>query len=121
MGYAWPPKKKFNKYHAIRQGPHGSKLEKAVYQLLLLREKSGEIDDIRCQQTADLTCGIRWKVDFNFRDVKTGDRVWCEAKGVETERYRICLKLWKGGHGPGRLEIWKGDYHHPRCVDIVKP
>jgi hypothetical protein len=60
-------------------------------------------------------------VDFNFLDLKTKKRVWVEAKGCETERYRLCLKLWRGGHGPGELEIWKGSWQRPILVEIVKP
>ena len=114
----WPIRR--NKFGAQRTNGYSSKLEAAVRQILDLREKAGEISDIK-RGAVELTCGIRWNVDFNYLDVKTGKRVWVEAKGVETERYRICLKLWRGGFGPGVLEIWKGDWRRPVLVDIVKP
>ena len=97
-----------------------SKLEAAVYDVLVLRKKSGEITDIK-RGPVELTCGISWNVDFNFIDVKTQKRIWAEAKGFETERYRLCLKLWRGGFGPGPLEIWKGDWNKPKLVEIVIP
>ena len=109
-----------NKFGAQRTNGYSSKLEAAVRQILDLREKAGEISDIQ-RGGVHLTCGIRWNVDFNYLDVKTGERVWVEAKGVETERYRICLKLWRGGFGPGDLEVWKGNWRRPMLVEIVKP
>lgn len=123
MGYDWPPnrlKRKKNKFNAIRTGGNASKLEAAVYQILLLREKSGEISDIRQQRGVDLGCGIRWKVDFSFCENKFNRIVWAEAKGVKGDRYRICLKLWRD-HGPGPLEIWEGHYSQPFLKDIVIP
>lgn len=110
-----------SKYNAVRSGGFGSKLEACVHEILQNRERAGQISDIKQQDRVDLSCGIFWKVDFSFTDNNTGERVWCEAKGVETERYRICLKLWRGGHGAGKLEIWKGSYTNPKLVEIVTP
>lgn len=120
MGYSWPVKKKgTNKYNAMRTAGFGSKLEASVYQLLLFRQKVGEIKDIKQQVSVDLSCGINWKVDFQFYDRIRKRTMYAEAKGIETERYRICLKLWRGGHGPGPLEIYKGSYKSPKLVDII--
>lgn len=119
MGYNWP-KRKINKFNAIRTEGMGSKLEAAVYQILLLREKSGEISDITKQTRVHLGCGIYWRVDFSFCVNAAGCRVWAEAKGVKGERYRICLKLWRD-HGPGPLEIWEGHYSKPYLKEIVIP
>lgn len=110
-----------SRFGSVRSNGMSSKLEASVYQLLVLREKAGNISDIRQQHAVDLSCGIKWKVDFSFIDNETKERVFAEAKGVETERYRLCLKLWRGGHGPGRLEIWKGGYQRPQLVEIVTP
>ena len=131
MGYQWPIKSKRRlmvyppkqKYGAVRTNGMGSKLEAAVYQILLLREKAGEITDIQKQARVHLSCQIYWKVDFSFMERGTMNRrarrVYCEAKGVETERYRICLKLWTE-HGPGPLEIWKGSWQQPKLYKIVE-
>jgi hypothetical protein len=143
MGYDWPPKKNWPKRHKYgaeikRSGPHepsGSKLERAVYGILILRERAGEIKDIRCQASVTLgtevvtnfvtgktrTKTIRWKVDFAFTVVKTGVRTWCEAKGMESALYRKQLRLWREGAGPGPLEIWKGSYRRPTQTDLVTP
>ena len=114
----WPARKL--KFGNQRTNGFASKLEAAVHQILMLREKSGEITDVK-RGGVELTCGINWNVDFNYIDKKTKKRVWVEAKGVETERYRLCLKLWRGGHGPGPLEIWKGSWQKPMLVEIVYP
>ena len=119
MGIDWPVKYPRNKFNAIRASGMGSKLEQSVHQILLLREKSGEIKDIRKQDCVDLGFKIRWKVDFSFTDCKTRKRVYCEAKGFETRDYRMYLKLWAGGQGPGKLEIWKGSYQRPFLFKIV--
>ena len=116
----------WSKYRAIRTNGFSSKLENAVYQILKLREKAGEISDIRQQDCVDLGFGIRWKVDFSFfmknvTDKFFGKRVYVEAKGVKTERYRMCLKLWEGGQGPGPLEIWEGHYLKPMIKQIIIP
>ena len=136
MGYKWPVRsKKPHKFNLDPNAPRGSKLERAVYEILTWREKSGEISDIKCQHSVTLGTEtiqnyrtqekrervLRWKVDFSFIDNKTGNRVWCEAKGVEGPLYRRQLKMWRAGAGPGLLEIWKGDYRRPTCVEIVKP
>lgn len=111
-----------SKFYNTRTGSgFSSKLEESVYQILTLREKAGEIRSITQQVTVELICGIRWKVDFAFIDVKTKKSVWAEAKGCETDRYRLCLKLWAGGFGPGPLEIWKGRWEKPMLVEIVTP
>lgn len=111
------PKK--NKYQNIRTNGFASKLEAEVYKILKMRERAGEISDIKKQQRVDLTCGISWRVDFSFFDKATKKRTYAEAKGMAGERYRLCRKLWKGGHGPGKLEIWKGSYKSPKLAEIV--
>lgn len=118
MGYFFRNKNKFN---AVRTNGMGSKLEASVYQILVLRERLGQISDIKQQVLVDLSCGIRWKVDFSFLDKARDEIMYAEAKGVETERYRLCLKLWRGGHGPGYLEVWKGSFQRPTLVEIIKP
>ena len=94
-----------------------SQLERAVHALLLWREKAGEIRNIKRQASVDLHYW-RWKVDFSFEDVATGETIWCEAKGEETRDYLKNLKLWPD-FGPGKLEIWKGTYQKPRLYKII--
>jgi hypothetical protein len=103
----------------------GSKLERAVRQLLEIREKAGEIQNLRRQVTVVLQDGprsqrIAWKVDFAWDNPKTGATEYAEAKGFETELYKIKLKLFRGNPA-GRLEIWKGTWRDPRCVEVIEP
>lgn len=114
--------KKRSKFNAEKTGDgFPSKLEAAVFQMLLLRLKAGEIDDIQRQASVDLGFGIRWKVDFRFIDVKSGEFVWAEAKGKWERDAALKLRMWENGAGPGPLEIWQGDYRNPVLVRIVKP
>lgn len=101
---------KNNKYHAIREGNFPSKLESAVYEMLLWRERAKEIKNIKRQHCVKMTLAdISWKIDFSFEDNKTGEICFVEAKGIETSDYRIKKRLW-AYYGLGVLEIWKGSY-----------
>jgi hypothetical protein len=111
-----------HKYGATRTADgFPSKLEAAVYQILCLRERAGEIKDIRRQHCVDLGYDIRWKVDFSFTECATGETVWAEAKGQWTADASIKLRMWKNGRGPGKLEIWRGDYRRPQLVEVIEP
>lgn len=104
-----------------------SKLEGAVYQMLKLRERAGEIRDIRRQSSIVLKskcneCGdgpVVWKCDFSFEDAATGARVYAEAKGVETSDYKKRKRLWKA-KPPAKLEIWKGSWQRPKLVEVIE-
>lgn len=101
-----------------------SKLEASVYQQLQLREKAGEIKEIRMQHAVRFPCGPSWKVDFSFVDVATNETIFCEAKGLELETYRIKKRMYSGCpviENAGTLEIWKGSYQHPKLTEVIKP
>lgn len=131
MGYSWPVR---HKYGAKKTNGFASKLENAVHEILLLREKAGEITSIQKQArvflgkqiiTYSLTKKkkvtlIYWKVDFSFIDRKRGVKIWCEAKGFESEDYKTKLNLWRE-KGPGPLEIWKGSYKSPVLIEVIDP
>lgn len=77
--------------------------------MLKLMEKAGEISDIKFQQTFFLTkARISWKADFSVLDTKLNAQVIYEAKGMETERFRVIKKLWKE-YGLCPLRIYYGD------------
>jgi len=105
----------------------GSKLEAAVYNILLIREKAGEIKNIKMQDAIILKekcqeCGdgpVSWKVDFSFIDSKSGEKIYCEAKGIETSDYKRRKRHWKK-HPPAKLEIWKGAYNRPMLHEVIK-
>lgn len=109
-----------SKYRAVRTEGFSSKLEHAVYQILLLRSKAGEITDIKQQVRFLLSrAEISWRVDFTYI-ANTGALVAVEAKGVETEAYRIKKKLW-GVYGPCALEVWKGSWGKPVLWETIVP
>lgn len=121
----------WHKFKAVRTRVNGinfaSRLEAAVYSLLLLREKAKEIKDIKCQYVVLLRdkcehCGaeaVSWRVDFAFTDVKTGKLCYAEAKGIEDDTYRKKKKLWKA-KPLGTLEIWRGSYQNPKLFEVIE-
>jgi hypothetical protein len=91
-----------------------SKLERALFDLLKLREMAGEIRDIQCQDSIYLTdAEILYKPDFKYTVVATGEPEWAESKGFPTPSFAIKKRLWKY-YGPGRLLIYEGT--HQRLV-----
>jgi len=124
-------KKKRHKFNAIKTIVNGitfpSKLEASVYSILLLRERAGEIRDIKLQASVVVkekceTCGdgpIVWKIDFSFIDCQTEDKVYCEAKGAEVSSYKKRKKIWKSDP-PAKLEIWKGSARNPQLVETIE-
>lgn len=101
------------KYGNTRVGNFSSKLEKAVYDVLVNRELSGELRDIKTQQHVRLTrANILYIPDFSAIEVDSGRTIYVEAKGMETQSWRIKKRLWKY-YGAGPLEIWMGSYAKP--------
>lgn len=110
-----------NKYGAVSTGSFPSKLEAAVYQILLLRERSGEVKEIRRQHVVSLTeAKINYKVDFSCTLTSTGETLFVEAKGYATDVWNLKKRLWEY-YGPGKLEIWCGDYRRPFLKETVIP
>lgn len=109
-----------SKFGAIRTEGFASKLENSVYHLLLLRMNEGEFTKIIKQKSIDLAFGITWKVDFSC-ERPDGTMLYCEAKGMETPDYRLKVKMWAYGAGPGVLEIWKGSYQKPYLEKTIIP
>lgn len=104
-----------------------SKLEAAVYCTLKLRERAGEIKNIRMQQYVELKgecelCGESrkgFKVDFSFEESPDWKTVYCEAKGVRTSEYIRHEKLWKK-NPPARLEVWGGNHRNPKLLKVIE-
>ncbi len=123
---AWP--KKRNKYSAVKVFQHGrnwpSKLELAVYELLLMMERGGKLKDIKCQVTVRFHTydhgKIIYIVDFSATDTKDNQIIYIEAKGMETPSFKRKKKAWKVG-GPAPLYIYKGSYRYLKLVEIVIP
>ncbi|TXH43498.1 MAG: DUF1064 domain-containing protein, partial [Desulfurellales bacterium] len=98
-----------------------SQLEAAIHQMLLLRERAGEIKNIRSQVTLRLTLAkIGYRVDFVATDCKTGLDFGIEAKGFPTEVWNIKKRLYRF-YGPFRLEIWTGSHNNPKLTEIIVP
>jgi hypothetical protein len=99
--------KAFNKYGSKRVEFDGisfaSKLEADVYKML-----SGDsgIKTIETQRTISLTeAAIKYRVDFIVTTDKD-HKIAVEAKGMETDRYKIIKKLY-AHYGPMPLMVYK--------------
>ena len=110
-----------HKYGAKKTGDgFPSKLEAAVYQMLCLREKAGEITNIRRQQVVRLSrAQINYKVDFSY-DIPDGSTIYVEAKGMPTPEWKLKARLWEH-YGPAPLEVWMGTYKALKLADIITP
>lgn len=99
----------------------GSKLETAVFQVIKFRERANEIRFLQQQDRIALTAAeIAYIPDFKCEDLKTGEIFWIEAKGFETPEWRIKRRLWQH-YGPGKLEIWMGDWRKPFLKETIIP
>ena len=80
------------------------------------------------QSRVELTLAkIPCKIDFSYdvpSEMPDGilfTRCWAEAKGAETERWRIIKKLWRF-YGPGELSIWvAGRNGEPYLQETIRP
>ncbi len=111
-----------NKYGAERCQGYDSKLEAAVGAILRIRERAGEIENVRRQQSVKL--GTRfWKCDFVFTEFNScypeGETVFCEAKGFGSREWIWIKEMWRL-IGPGRLEIWGGSYSSPKTIEVLE-
>jgi hypothetical protein len=110
-----------NKYGNKKSGGFSSKLENSLHGLLLLREKAGELEDIKLQHVVLLTeAKIKYIADFSAIDTATGKRIYFESKGFKTAVWAIKKRLW-AYYGPGPLEIYEGSYKNPIHVETVIP
>lgn len=97
-----------------------SKLEAAVYLILKAEEQAGLIANVKCQPNIRMTdAGILMIPDFSYE--RNGKLEFCEAKGFPTDVWKLKLRLWKNGYGPGPLRIFKGSHRRPVQTEIVVP
>ncbi len=127
------PKPKFNgkfsarsKYNEAKtERPGGlsfaSKLEAAVFDMLYMQEKTGQIRIDKIQAHVYLTdARILCIPDFMITNLETGRQEFIEAKGFSTERFLLIKKLW-GYYGPATLKIYKGTYKKIFLAETVTP
>lgn len=123
---AWNPRRsKNNPYGATQITTDGysfaSKLESAVYTVLKSRQNAGELEIVQVQDHVYLTrARIHYIPDFKCKCLKTGEFFWVEAKGYANDVWPTKKKLWKF-YGPGKLEIWKGDFRRPFLDEEIIP
>ncbi len=106
---AQPKRKKGSKFRAVkaefRDRMFDSKLERDRAIELTALMDSGHISDLKFQVTYTLSkAQITYKPDFVYTE--DGREIAEDAKGIETDRFKIIKKLWKA-YGPCPLRITK--------------
>lgn len=114
-----------NKYGSTRVSHAGfsfaSKLEAAVYDMLKERELAGEIKIEQMQAQVKLTkAEIIYKPDFKCSYTASGIDFFVEAKGLETDVWRIKRRLWIH-YGPSSLYVYKGSHKRLRLHEVLEP
>ena len=107
-----------SKYGSRRTGGFHSKFEASAYQSLKDREIKGEIKNLKTQVQVYMTrAKILYKPDFSYEE--NGETVYLEAKGFETDVWRIKRRLWKY-YGPGKLIVVKGSRHSFDVHEVIE-
>ncbi len=112
-----------NKFGNRRAGGFDSGLERALYTILLQREKDDEISEIKRQQTVELQGGprstrITWRADFSFIKNSTGDLWYAEAKGFPNDVWPLKLKMIR--YQKIKTEIWGGSASRLTLIEVVE-
>lgn len=115
----WP--KRGSKFGNRRSGGFDSGLERRLHEILLEREKDGEISSVLRQQTVVLQGGsqktrITWRADFSFIKNSSGEKWYAEAKGFPNDVWPLKLKMIRFQRI--KTEIWSGKPF--RIVEVIE-
>lgn len=120
MKKPWYQQAKIQRTHYAGRS-FASALEADLYGYLLLLQRQGEVTDVRCQPHVFLTeARIEMIPDFVVLDTRLEEDIYYEAKGFETDIYRLKRKLWTV-YGPGRLRVFKGRAGRLKMVEEIRP
>lgn len=117
----WGRPNKYNNTKVHRSGRRfDSKLEAAVFDLLIAQQAAGEISEVFQQPTIYVSeARIGMRPDFRCT-LPTGEIYFVEAKGMPTQEWLIKLKLYRV-YGPAPLYIYEGTYKKPYLKEVVVP
>lgn len=102
-----------HKYGAQRVEHEGhvfdSKRERNWFIALRMREKAGEIADLRLQVPFDLhVCGVKvcaYVADYTWLETSNGEVVVADAKGVRTAVYKLKSRMFCAEYGVTVTEL----------------
>jgi len=102
-----------SKYYNKKTELHGisfdSKKESVRYQELLLLERARKITDLELQPRFDLIVNNQkigfYKADFRYTDIRTGNSIIEDVKGMKTPVYNLKRKLVKALYGIDIVEV----------------
>ena len=94
-----------------------SLFEKAVAMDLVVRQRAGEISNLRFQDTVHMTkADITWRIDFSY--IEDGRKWYHEVKGFPDKVYPLKLKIYKV-YGKEHLRITNGKTSYRRTVVVM--
>ncbi len=109
-----------NKPTVVGSQRFASKLEARVYFHLKFKEDHGLIRDLKLQPSVSMSlAGIKCRPDFVYL-TQDGSIAYAEAKGCETDRWRVVKKLWRV-YGPGTLEVYKASRRGVYLAETIVP
>jgi hypothetical protein len=101
-----------------------SGLEAAVNNLLLLRERAGELRIIKRQERVPLIVnGVKvctWVPDFTVEMIAEAEERLIEAKGFTTQLFLLKKKIYMAT-GTRKVEMWGGSARAPKLMEILVP
>lgn len=94
----WPGRSKYNAKRTERGGlTFASKREADRYSTLVLRERAGEIRNLRCQVPVPIFVNgelvAKWIADFVYEEAPDWTVVHEDCKGFRTPLYKLKAKL----------------------------
>ena len=113
----------YNKVSKVNHAGYSfaSGLEAALFDRVKALELAGEISNLKLQPKVYLTdARIMMIPDFACLNLKLNQWEWWEAKGFETDVYRIKRKLWTV-YGPGLLHVFGGSKHRLIFKETITP
>lgn len=118
----WPKRNKYgNKRVSFDKYSFASNFEKIIYQWLKARETAGEVRVIKTQHKVLLTeAKIAYYADFLVLDLTTNTEFLVEAKGMDTDVWKIKKRLY-ACYGPMPLEIYKGSKTSFHLAERIVP
>lgn len=105
-----PKKSKYgNEKVEVEEKSFDSKREAARYKILNLLLKKGDIGMLARQVEFELNVGgthsLKYLADFVYRDMKTGELIVEDSKGVRTAAFKKKARLMKKIHGIKIIEV----------------
>lgn len=117
----FPKPHKYNAKKTVIDGesfPSG--LEARTWAYLKFQQNQGLLTELTRKATVHFELiDLTYKADMKYTDPGGVSR-WVEAKGAETDRWRIIKKIW-AAIGPGALDVYKANSRGIYLAETIIP